>query len=48
METFDFHVAMYDGKNGCEGNPLRWTSEMDCCLSGVLVEQVILGNKNSR
>uniref|UniRef100_A0A2N9FX33 Myb/SANT-like domain-containing protein n=1 Tax=Fagus sylvatica TaxID=28930 RepID=A0A2N9FX33_FAGSY len=34
------------GKARDQGKNMRWTYEMDRCLGKVLVEQVILGNKN--
>jgi hypothetical protein len=34
------------GKAKDQGKSTRWTNEMDCCLGKVLVEQIILGNKN--
>ena len=45
MEVLDFPVVVNDGKTGCEGNSLGWTSEMDHCLRRVLKQHVIPGNK---
>ena len=34
------------GKAKDQGKSMRWTNEMDRCLGRVLVEQIVLGNKN--
>lgn len=36
----------FSGSMKDQAKTITWTNEMDCCLSMILVEQLILGNKN--
>ena len=46
VDVIDVSPVRCGGKAKDLGKNVRWTFEMDRCLGKVLVEQVILGNKN--
>ncbi|KAI8525963.1 hypothetical protein RHMOL_Rhmol13G0271300 [Rhododendron molle] len=46
MEAIDVSPIRYIGIKNDQDENMTWTNEMDCCLSRILVEQVILGNKS--
>lgn len=46
MDAIDVSPIRYIGSKNDQVENMRWTNEMDCCLSKILVEQVILGNKS--